>query len=185
MANLAVLQAFLATAQRSIEAAGGDSQLDNFDFADAISGCRGAIFWRLALHDGRRRDCARACPVLPASHLSARRNRRHGVRPGHGAGQILECAGSRRWCLLILVHAGQNDGEVALFAALGEFARRWFWLGGAAVVLGITYIGLGFVQGFVRGRDLEFLADCPTRHSSSRTWSISSSSSALPCCGCG
>ena len=53
--------------------------------------------------------------------------------------------------LLILVHAGQNNGKVALFAAIGELARRWFWLGGAAAVLGIAYLGLSLVQGVVRG----------------------------------
>jgi hypothetical protein len=52
--------------------------------------------------------------------------------------------------LLILVGAERNRGRVALFAALREFARRWYWLGGAMVVLGIAYLGLGLVQGFVR-----------------------------------
>ena len=28
---------------------------------------------------------------------------------------------------------------------------RWFWLGCAAVVLGVAYIGLGIVQGSARG----------------------------------
>jgi hypothetical protein len=52
--------------------------------------------------------------------------------------------------LLILVGAEQNRGRVALFAGLREFARRWFWLGGAVVVLGIACLGVGLVQGFVR-----------------------------------
>ena len=32
----------------------------------------------------------------------------------------------------------------------GARYRRWYWLGGAVVVLGIAYLGLGLIQGFVR-----------------------------------
>jgi hypothetical protein len=34
--------------------------------------------------------------------------------------------------------------------AIGEFARRGLWIGGAAAVLGVVYLGLGLGQGFVR-----------------------------------
>jgi hypothetical protein len=50
----------------------------------------------------------------------------------------------------------RNRGRVALFAALREFARRWYWLGGAVVVLAIAYLGLGVVQGWVRGAIWDF-----------------------------
>ena len=52
--------------------------------------------------------------------------------------------------LLMLVGAERNRGRVGLFAALGEFARRWYWLGCAVIALGVAYLGLGLVEGFVR-----------------------------------
>jgi hypothetical protein len=149
VASLAVLQAFLTTAQRSIEAAGGDSRLAELDFARQYRLSR-AIFWRLAL-------------IMVAAAIALALSGFTGAAPhllGGIDGMAFDQATAlgKFWnaaiavlVLLILVHAGQNDGEVALFAALGQFARRWFWFGGAAVVLGITYLGLGVVQGFVRG----------------------------------
>ncbi len=148
-ANLAVLQAFLATAQRSIEAAGGESQLDNLDFA-AQYRLSQAILWRLALL------MAAVAIVLALSGFTAIAPYALGGIDGMAFDQITTLG--KFWnawvaalVLLILVHAGQNRGEVALFAALGEFARRWFWLGGAVTLLGIAYLGLGLIQGFVRG----------------------------------
>src|SRR5262249_60096241 len=46
VANLAVLQAFLATAQRSIEAAGGQSGLGDLDFTEQFRLTR-TILWRI------------------------------------------------------------------------------------------------------------------------------------------
>jgi hypothetical protein len=149
VANLAVLQAFLATAQRSIEATGGDSQLDNLDFVTQYRLSR-AILWRLAL-------------LMAAVAIGLALSGFGDIAP-HALGGIDGMAfdqltsGGKFWnaaiaalVLLILVHAGQNRGEVALFAAFGEFARRWFWLGSAVLVLGIAYLGLGWVQGVARG----------------------------------
>ena len=52
--------------------------------------------------------------------------------------------------LLIIIHAERNNGEIALFAAIGEFARRAAFLGAAAIMLGLVNIVLGFGQELVR-----------------------------------
>lgn len=149
VASLAVLQAYLATAQRAIEAAGGDSQLGQFDLTAQYRLSR-AIFWRLAF------VMIVAAILLALAGFSAIAPYALGGIDGMAFDQVTTF--SKFWSaalaglvLLILVHAGQTDGEVALFASLGEFARRWFWLGGAVVGLGIAYLGLGVVQGIVRG----------------------------------
>jgi hypothetical protein len=59
-------------------------------------------------------------------------------------------AGIAALVLLIIVHAERNNGEIALFAALAEFARRAAWLGAAVIVLGLVNIALGFGQEVVR-----------------------------------
>jgi hypothetical protein len=154
VAHLAVLQAFLATAQRSIEAAGGDSQLGELDFTEQYRLSR-AIFWRLAL-------------VMIAAVIALALSGFTGIAPyaldgidGIAFDQVTTLgkfwsAAVAALVLLILVHAAENNGKVALFMSIGEFARRWFWVGGAALVLGIVYLGLGFVQGFVRGAIWQF-----------------------------
>jgi len=149
VASLAVLQAFLATAQHAIDIAGGDSRLGEFDAVQQYRLSR-AVLWRLALMMVAAAvvlALAGFADVVPYvlggidgmafDHLST---------PGK-----FWSAAVAALVLLILVHAGQNNGKVALFAAMGELARRWFWLGLAAAALGIAYLGLGFIQGFVRG----------------------------------
>jgi hypothetical protein len=149
VANIAVLQAFLVTAQRAIEAAGGESQLGQFDLTAQYRLSR-AIFWRLALV-----MIATAIALALAGFTRIAPYALGGI-DGMAFDQVTTfgkfwSGAAAALVLLILVHAGQNNGQVALFAAIGEFARRWFWLGGAAITLGIAYLGLGFVQGFVRG----------------------------------
>jgi len=52
--------------------------------------------------------------------------------------------------LLMIVDAERNHGQVSFMRAVREFARRSVWIGGAAVVLGVAYLGLGLGQGLVR-----------------------------------
>ena len=58
--------------------------------------------------------------------------------------------------MLIVVRAERNAGQVVFFQAVGEFARRWFWLGSAVVVLGLFNLGLGLGQGVVRSAVVSF-----------------------------
>jgi hypothetical protein len=148
VANLAVLQAFLATAQRSIEAAGGESGLSDLDTTERFRLTR-AILWRIV-------------PLMIAAVLALAAAGFTSVAPhllsgidGMAFDQVT--ALGKFWSaivaaliLLVLVGAGQNGGEVALFAAMREFARRWFWLGGAVLVLGVAYLVLGLGQEMMR-----------------------------------
>jgi hypothetical protein len=149
VANLAVLQAFLATARHAIEVAGGDSQLRELDPTEQYRLSR-AILWRLVL------VMIAAAIALALAGFSGIAISALGGIDGMAFDQVTTLgkfwnAAIAALVLLILVRAGQYGGKVALLAACGEFARRWFWLGSAVIVLGIAYLGLGFVQGFVRG----------------------------------
>jgi len=148
VANLAVLQAFLATATRSIEAECGTTGLGNLDFLEQFQLMR-VVLWRIvALMVAVAVALAMLGLTEQAPHMmygiDGMAFDQHTV-----PGKFLSAA-IAALILLIIVGAEQNNGKVALFAALREFARRWYWLGGAVVVLGIAYLGLGLVQGFVR-----------------------------------
>ena len=148
VADLAVLQAFLATATRSIEAEGGQTGLGDLDYLEQFQLMR-VVLWRIA-----GLMIAVAMALLLAGFTKTAPHMLNGI---DGMAFDQHTAVGKFWSafvaaviLLILVGAEQNNGKVALFAALREFGRRWYWLGGAVVVLGIAYLGLGLVQGFVR-----------------------------------
>lgn len=148
VADLAVLQAFLATATRSIEAEGGQTGLANLDFLEQFQLMR-VVLWRIV-----GLMVAVALALALAGFTKTAPVFLTGI-DGMAFDQFT--ALGKFWSafiaalvLLILVGAERNRGRVALFAALREFARRWYWLGGAMVVLGIAYLGLGLLQGFVR-----------------------------------
>jgi hypothetical protein len=148
VADLAVLQAFLATATRSIEAEGGQTGLGNLDYLEQFHLMR-VVLWRIA-----GLMVAVAMTLALAGFTKTAPVFLNGI-DGMAFDQFTVLG--KFWSafvaavvLLILVGAEQNKGKVALFAALGEFLRRWYWLGGAVVVLGIAYLGLGLIQGFVR-----------------------------------
>jgi len=148
VADLAVLQAFLATAQRSIEAAGGQTGLGDLDFTEQFQLMR-VVLWRVV---GLMVVTASAVALSGFTEIAP-----HLLNGIDGMAFDQFTVPGKFWSafiatliLLILVSAGQNNGKVALFAAFGEFARRWFWLGGAVVGLGIAYLGLGLCQGWVR-----------------------------------
>jgi hypothetical protein len=149
VADLAVLQAFLATATRSIEAEGGQTRLGDLDFLEQFQLMR-VILWRIA-----GLMIAVTMALLLAGFTKLAPHMLNGI-DGMAFDQFT--AAGKFWSafvaalvLLILVGAEQNRGKVALFAAVREFARHWYWLGGAVVVLGIAYLGLGLVQGWARG----------------------------------
>ena len=148
VADLAVLQAFLATATRSIEAEGGQTGLGNLDFLEQFQLMR-VVLWRIV---GLMVAVAATLAMLgftgQAPHLL------YGI---DGMAFDQPSVAGKFWSafiaaliLLILVGAEQNNGKVALFAGPREFVRRWYWMGGAVVVLGVAYLGLGLVQGWVR-----------------------------------
>jgi hypothetical protein len=148
VADLAVLQAFLATATRSIEAEGGQTGLGGLDFLEQFQLMR-VVLWRIV-----GLMIAVTVALLLAGFTKVAPHMLSGI-DGMAFDQFTTVG--KFWSafiaaliLLILVGSEQNRGKVALFAALGEFAKRWYWLGGAVVVLGIAYLGLGLVQGFVR-----------------------------------
>jgi hypothetical protein len=154
VANLAVLQAFLATATRSIEAEGGQTGLGQLDVTEQFQLMR-VVLWRIvALMVAVAATLAMLGWIDQAPHML------YGI---DGMAFDQHTALGKFWSafiaaliLLILVGAEQNNGKVALFAALREFARRWYWLGGAVVVLGIAYLGLSVVQGWVRSAIWDF-----------------------------
>lgn len=148
VADLAVLQAFLATATRSIEAEGGQTGLGDLDFLEQFQLMR-VVLWRIV---GLMLVATIALLLAGFTKLAP-----HMLNGIDGMAFDQFTAAGKFWSafvaaviLLILVGAERNNGKVALFAALGEFARRWYWLGGAVAVLGIAYLGLGLVQGWVR-----------------------------------
>lgn len=148
VADLAVLLAFLATATRSVEAAGGATSLGNLDFAEQFALMR-VILWRIV---GLMFAATLALLAVGLTDMAPQMLLGIDGMAFDQSTVLIKfwSAAIAALILLILVGAEHNNGKVALFAALGEFAHRWFWLGGAVVVLGIAYLGLGFVQGFVR-----------------------------------
>ncbi len=148
VANLAVLQAFLATATRSIEAEGGQTGLGDLDFLEQFQLMR-VVLWRIV---GLMVAVAMAMAMLGFTGMAP--DMLYGI---DGMAFDQHTVTGKFWSafiaaliLMILVGAERDRGKVRLFAALGEFTRRWYWLGGAVVVLGIAYLGLGVVQSWVR-----------------------------------
>jgi len=148
VADIAILLAFFATAQRSIEVAGGQSSLGELTFVEQIRFAF-SILWRVALMMITAAVVASAAGFTDfAPHLLAGLD-------GMAFDQHTQLgrfwsAGIAALVLLIIVHAERNNGEIALFAALAEFARRAAWLGAAVIVLGLVNIALGFGQEVVR-----------------------------------
>ena len=147
VADISVLLAFFATARQSIEAAGGQSSLGTLSFGEQFK-LSFSILWRIML-------------VMIAAAIG-------GAAIGYGASYHL-MAGldgmafdqfthpGRFWSawiaalvLLMILRAEHDDGKVALFAAIGEFARRGLWLGAAVIVLGAVNVALAYGQEAVR-----------------------------------
>jgi hypothetical protein len=160
-ASIAVLHAFLVVAQRSIELAGGQSQLGELDFREQ-SRLSLAVLWRIGLL-----MAVTTIAVWNAGYRSFAPNLMDGI-DGMAFDQWTD--GGKFWSaavaaliLLMIVGAEGNGGRVKFFAAVGEFARRGLMLGAAVIVIGTIYLGLGLGQGWVRSAIWNF-------------WQISSSS---------
>ncbi len=122
VADIAILLAFFATAQRSIEVAGGQSSLGELTLVEQIRFAF-SILWRVALMMITAAVVASAAGFTDfAPHLLAGLD-------GMAFDQHTQLgrfwsAGIAALVLLIIVHAERGNGEIALFAALAEFARR-------------------------------------------------------------
>lgn len=148
VASIAVLNAFVVMAQRSIELADGRTNLGELDFTEqfrlskAILGRMAALMLVVSL------------AVLSAGYPAFAPNMMYGL-DGMAFDQWTDIG--KFWSatiaalvLLMIVGAEQNRGRVAFFAAVGEFARRGVWVGAAVIALGVLYLCLGLGQGWVR-----------------------------------
>jgi hypothetical protein len=148
LASIAVLHAFLVVAQRSIEAADGQTNLGALDFREQSLLTR-AILWRIALLMilASLGASAAGYPTL-APHLMTGLD-------GMAFDQFTDIgkfwsAAIAALTLLMIVETERNGGKVSLRDAATEFAHRVLWISAAVVALGIIYLGLGLGQGLVR-----------------------------------
>ncbi|WP_407184713.1 hypothetical protein [Bradyrhizobium centrosematis] len=147
VADISVLLAFFATAQQSIEAAGGQSSLGALTLGEQFK-LSFSILWRIMLVMVAAALGAAAAGYGSAYHLMAGLD-------GMAFDQFTHPG--RFWSawiaaivLLMIVRAERDDGTVDLFAAIGEFARRGLWLGAAVIVLGVVNVALAYGQEAVR-----------------------------------
>ncbi len=148
VAAIAVLHAFIVTAQRCIEASGGQTSLGDLTMAEQFR-LSLAVLWRIALL------MIVATLALVFTPYAAQSHHLMAGLDGMAFDQFTHLG--RFWSafvaalvLLMILHAEQNQGRTAFFPALGEFARRGLWLGTAVLVLGLVNIGLGYGQNAVR-----------------------------------
>lgn len=148
VADISVLLAFFATAQQSIEAAGGQSSIGELTLGKQFK-LSLSILWRIVLV-----MIAAAIGTAAIGHEAFAPYLMSGL-DGMAFDQFTHLG--RFWSawiaalvLLMIVRAERDDGEIALFAAIGEFGRRGLWLGAAVIVLGIVNVALAFGQEVVR-----------------------------------
>jgi hypothetical protein len=149
VAAIAVLHAFLVVTQRAIELNGGQSSLSDLDFAEQFRLSR-AVLWRIVLM-----MIAGVSALLAAGSLAMAPELLFGLDgmafdQGSTIGKFWSAL-IAALILLMIVDAERNRGRVSFVRAVREFGRRGAWLGGAAIVLGTVYLGLGAGQGLVRG----------------------------------
>ncbi|WP_018322576.1 hypothetical protein [Bradyrhizobium sp. WSM2793] len=147
IADISVLLAFFATAQQSIEAAGGQSSLGALTLGEQFK-LSFSILWRIMLVMIAAALSARLAGFEASYHLLAGLD-------GMAFDQFTHPG--RFWSawiativLLMIVRAERDDGRVALFGAIGEFARRGLWLGAALIALGVINVALAYGQEAVR-----------------------------------
>ena len=147
VADISVLLAFFATAHQSIEAAGGQSSLGELTLGEQFK-LSFSILWRIMLVMIVAALGAAAVGYEASYHLMAGLD-------GMAFDQFTHPG--RFWSawiaalvLLMIVRAARDDGKVALFAAISEFARRGLWLGAAVIILGTINVVLAYGQEVVR-----------------------------------
>jgi hypothetical protein len=148
VAAIAVLHAFLVVAQRTIELNGGQSSLGDLDFAEQFSLSR-AVLGRTVLL-----MFTVAGALLAAGYTSLAPHMLDGL-DGMAFDQWTNIG--KFWSafiavlvLLMVVDAERNHGRVSFTRAVKELGKHGVWLGGAAILLGAVYLGLGVGQGLVR-----------------------------------
>jgi hypothetical protein len=147
VADVSVLLAFFATAQQSIEAAGGQSSLGELSWTEQIR-LSFSILWRIAVVMIAAALGTGALGYGAAPHLMAGLD-------GMAFDQFTHPG--RFWSawiaaivLLMIVRAERSNGEISLLAAVREFARRGLWLGAAVIMLGTVNVALAYGQEAVR-----------------------------------
>ncbi len=147
-ASIAILQAFIAVARRSIELADGQTDLGSLTLKDEI---------RLSL-----RILGLIALLMAIGVVSMIWTGNAGLSGSMIAGldgmafdQFTHLG--KFWSatvaalvLLMLLHAERHAGRINLLDVIAELIDRWRWLGGAIVVLGGFYFGLSMIQGVVR-----------------------------------
>jgi len=154
VATMAVLHAFLVTAQRSIEAVAGETHIGELGFAEQLR-FSFSVLWRITLL-----MLAANLLFVEAGFRSVGPNMMAGI-DGMAFDQFTDVG--KLWsatiaALILLMSVGseQNSGKAKFLEAIIEFTRRWFWLGGATIVLALVYLGLGWGQGLLRSLIWEF-----------------------------
>jgi hypothetical protein len=147
-ATIAVLQAFIAVARRSIELADGQTNLGSLSLTEEIRLSIG-ILGRIGL-----------LMIIATVLLLCSGGGQFSFSMMMGldgmAFDLITTSG-KFWSafiaalvLLMIIGAERDVGGVRFFSALDQFVKRWIWLVAAVAILGSAYIGLGFGQELVR-----------------------------------
>jgi len=160
IAHFCVLYAFLVTAQRSIEISGGQTSIGELEPAEQFRFSL-AVLWRVGL--------LMILATFAVDFTFSVRSANTIMNGIDGLAFDQVTAIGKFWSaaigalmLLIVVRAEQGGGRIAFFKAVAEFGKRWFWLGGAAVVLGLVNLGFSFGQGLVRNVVFSFWQASPS-----------------------
>jgi hypothetical protein len=160
IADFCVLYAFLVTAQRSIEISGGQTSIGELEPQEQFRFSL-AILWRLGL--------LMILATYAVDFTFSVRSANATMNGIDGLAFDQVTAIGKFWsaaigalALLMVVRAEQSGGRIAFFEAVGEFGRRWFWLGIAVVMLGLINLGFSFGQGLVRNVVFSFWQNSPS-----------------------
>ena len=158
-ASIAVLNAFIVVAQRSIELAGGQTSLGE-------QGPRAAL--KLSLAILKRIGLLMAVAAVAVGSIGGQ-----SLAPAMMSGldgmafahinmlAMLWSAVVAALVLLMIIHAERHAGQPDIIAAGREFWQRLAWLAAAIAVLTIGNLALGFVQDAVREVLMEFWRHSP------------------------
>ncbi|KIZ47818.1 hypothetical protein OO17_02325 [Rhodopseudomonas palustris] len=158
-ASIAVLNAFIVVAQRSIELAGGQTDLGEQTLRTSLK-LSLAILTRIGLL-----MAAAALAVNSVGGHSLAATMMTGI-DGMAFAHVNTL--SMWWSafiatlvLLMVIHAEHNAGQPAMMAAGRELVQRRIWLAASIVVLTVGYVALGFVQDAIRVVLMDFWLHSP------------------------